>query len=115
MTSAVSGRLSKKASAILTWPPPNSGVHIAVCESPLASYSVVVGLPSNWALIDSSPWIYFRPERRIKGRAFGDLCGEAQRLTLFRGLNSHARRDAERIFERICAQLRALSEKEAGG
>lgn len=114
MTSAVSGRFSKKATGLFTWPPPNCGVHLAVCESPLASYSVVVGL-SNWALVDPLAWIYFRPERRVKGRAFGDLCGETERLTLCRGLNPDARRDAQRIFERICARLRALAEKEGGG
>jgi hypothetical protein len=113
MTTAVSGRFPKKASGLLVWPPPARGIHIAVCESPLANYTVVVGL-SQWTLVDSRPWIYFRPERRAKGRAFGDSCGEAERLTLFRGLNSQARRDAERIFERICARLRALSEAEAG-
>jgi hypothetical protein len=113
MPPAVSARFAQKARAPLVWPPPERGVHIAVCESPLASYSVVVGL-SQWALVDSRPWIYFRPERRAEGRAFGDLCGEAERLTLFRGLNSHARRDAERIFERICARLRVLSEIEGG-
>lgn len=113
MASAVSGKFPKKASELLVWPPPERGIHIAVCESPLASYSVVVGL-SQWALVDSRPWIYFRPERRVKGRAFGDSCGEAERLTLFRGLNSHARRHAERIFERICARLRVLSEMEGG-
>ena len=113
MTSAVSGRSPKKASGLLIWPPPCLGVHIPVCESPIASYSVVMGL-SNWALIESRPWIYFRPERRLKGRAFGDLCGEAERLTLFRGIDSRAKQDAERIFERICIRLRALSKKEGG-
>jgi hypothetical protein len=112
MTSKVSGRLPEKASGLLTWPPSTLGVHIPVCESP-ASYAVVVGL-SQWAAIDSLPFIYFRPERRLKRRAFEELCGEAERLTLFRGIDSRARQDAERIFERICTRLRALSKKEGG-
>ena len=112
MTSAVSGRSRKKARDFLVWPPSERGTHIPVCVSPLASYSVVVGL-SEWALVDSRPWIYFRPDRRLKGRAFGEPFGKAERLTLFQGLNSHARRDAVRIFERICARLRVSSEKES--
>jgi hypothetical protein len=113
MTSAVSGRFPNKASGLLVWPPPERGIHIAICESPVASYSVVVGL-SQRALEAPRPRIYFRPERRAKGRPFGEPCGEAERLTLFRGLDSAARQDAERIFHRICTQLRALSATEGG-
>ena len=51
---AVSGKSRRKASGRLAWPPQERGVHIAVCDSPHACYSVVVGL-SKWALSTPFP------------------------------------------------------------
>ena len=95
----------------LPWPVSERGVAIPVCESPIASYSLGVGL-SRWNLVDPCPWIYFRPERREHGRAFGGLCGDVEKLTLFRGMNGSAHVQAEAIFSRLCGGLRKLAAKE---
>jgi hypothetical protein len=108
---AVSVTTSKKSSPRFPWPPPLRGVLIPVCSSRFAGYSVGVGL-SEWALVDVHPWIYFRPERHRKGEPFPKLCGEVERLTLFRGPDAEARRHAGEIFQRICARLREQAAKE---
>jgi hypothetical protein len=110
---AASQKIPSKASPCLPWPPPEPGVRISVCESPLASYSIGIGL-SRWNLVDPRPWIYFRPERRERNRAFGDLCGATEKLALFRGFDDAARIQAQGIFKRLCVALLKLAEKESG-
>jgi len=100
----------------LPWPPPKPGVSIPVCESPAAMYSVYFGV-SEWHLASPLPWLFFRPMRRERGRTFDTLAGDLEKLTLFRALNGDARRDAERIFQRMVTNLRGLAarEKACGG
>jgi len=89
-------------------------VLIPVAESPLAVYSLVVGVSEWHHLACPRPWVYFLPTRREHGRGFGERCGDVERLTLFSGLNGSARVQAEGIFLRICARLRELAVKEGG-
>jgi hypothetical protein len=98
----------------LPWPVPRQGVSIPVAESPLAAYSVTVGL-SEWHLTCPRPWVYFLPTRREHGREFSERCGEVERLTLFSGLNGSARVQAQMIFERLCMYLRRRAAKENEG
>jgi hypothetical protein len=86
-------------------------VLIGVAESSLAVYCILFGY-SEWHLVNPRPWLYFRPMRCLRGRTTGEPCGDMEKLTLFRGLNDDARRDAKKIFARMAAHLRKLAAKE---
>jgi hypothetical protein len=89
-------------------------VLIRVAESTLGVYCILFGY-SEWHLVNPSPWLYFRPMRRLCGRTTGEPCGEMEKLTLFRGLNSEARREAEKVFARLAATLCQLAAEEGPG
>ncbi len=111
MSVGLSQKVSPKASPRLVWPPPKPGVSIHIAESPIATYSIYFGL-SEWHLASPLPWLFFRGSRREHGATFDTLVGDPEKLTVFRGLNAAARRDAERIFERMAAHLRHVAAKE---
>jgi hypothetical protein len=67
---------------------------------------------SQWHLASPLPWLFFRPMRRERGGTFDTLAGDMKKLTLFRALNGDARRDAERIFQRMATNLRELAARE---
>ncbi len=88
------------ARARLPWPLPLSPQRIRICASPLASYSIALGVEA-WDKADPRAVAFFRCQRHARGRAFADTL-LLQRVPLA-GL---AREGAAAIFARLSAWLR---------
>jgi hypothetical protein len=115
LTPVLNDTRERKSTIILSlpWPPPKPGISILIAKSPIAAYSIYFGM-SEWHLVSPLPWFFFRPMRREHGKTFDALCGDMEKLTLFRGLNGDAKKQAQEIFTRLCRELRALAAKEGG-
>ncbi len=55
----------------LPWPLPERPARVHVCASPLAAYSIVLGIEA-WDKADPRAVAFFRCQRHARGRAFPD-------------------------------------------
>ncbi len=105
------GASAKKSHPALPWPPCEAGQRVRVARSPVATYYVGIGL-ARWFPLDRQVSIWLRPERWRNGRAFPELCCGGLHVQMFRGLTPDVRREVERLFGQVVADLRALAARE---
>ena len=91
----------RRSTPRIPWPLPLRPQHIHVCDSPLATYSIVLGVEA-WDKDDPRAVAFFCCQRRARGRAFPDAL-LVQRVPLT-GLT---REGVAAIFAQLVAWLRA--------